>query len=382
MDQPGGSQTLDGETAHGVFPVKEVLDSYEELEVLGKRLADLQVKDSVTGQGQLIQVILVLPAQETAFHTKLDRALILDPYQALVARDLREKPPGFVDDGLRIEIGSPQGPPRSQTANHLGFNALDRSTPQIPALPQNQLGGYGHSDIRDRILQRVPEAVDADQKSGAGVNVHSSFEAPQVFLCKTWIGLGEYVSRSERTIELIQGRRSKSAIEGAADRHRGIGPKEKPRPGIEAGLGTLVLPDIEASSHQDVQSRMDGLQVLGKNTAQILYFFLPVCLSPVCTHQNLSRRLPGERASEARRRNVLVGCLKLLGSIGKDSGKGAVELLELAVEPKPPGLALESNLRWPRLVGQLGGLFKMYSYCHSYRQNLLGQIFLSLLLRL
>ena len=40
------------------------------------------------------------------------------------------------------------------------------------------------------------------------------------------------------------------------------------------------------------------------------------------------------------------------------------------------------NLRWPRLVGQLGGLFKVYSDCHSYRQNLLGQIFLSLLLRL
>ena len=39
-------------------------------------------------------------------------------------------------------------------------------------------------------------------------------------------------------------------------------------------------------------------------------------------------------------------------------------------------------MRWPRLVGQLGGLFKVYSYCHSYRQNLLGQIFLSLLLRL
>ena len=42
----------------------------------------------------------------------------------------------------------------------------------------------------------------------------------------------------------------------------------------------------------------------------------------------------------------------------------------------------EGRLRWPRLVGQLGGLFKVYSYCHSYRQNLLGQIFLSLLLRL
>ena len=37
------------------------------------------------------------------------------------------------------------------------------------------------------------------------------------------------------------------------------------------------------------------------------------------------------------------------------------------------------TLRWPRLVGQL---FKVYSDCHSYRQNLLGQIFLSLLLRL
>ena len=30
------------------------------------------------------------------------------------------------------------------------------------------------------------------------------------------------------------------------------------------------------------------------------------------------------------------------------------------------------KLRWPRLVGQLGGLFKVYSDCHSYRQNLLG----------
>ena len=30
------------------------------------------------------------------------------------------------------------------------------------------------------------------------------------------------------------------------------------------------------------------------------------------------------------------------------------------------------DLRWPRLVGQLGGLFKVYSDCHSYRQNLLG----------
>ena len=74
MDQPGGSQALDGETAHRVFPVKEVLDSYEELEVLGQGLADLQVEDSVTSQGELIQVVLVLPAQETAFHTKLDRA--------------------------------------------------------------------------------------------------------------------------------------------------------------------------------------------------------------------------------------------------------------------------------------------------------------------
>ena len=44
--------------------------------------------------------------------------------------------------------------------------------------------------------------------------------------------------------------------------------------------------------------------------------------------------------------------------------------------------AISEKLRWPRLVGQLGGLFKVYSDCHSYRQNLLGQIFLSLLLRL
>ena len=43
---------------------------------------------------------------------------------------------------------------------------------------------------------------------------------------------------------------------------------------------------------------------------------------------------------------------------------------------------LDWKLRWPRLVGQLGGLFKVYSDCHSYRQNLLGQICLSLLLRL
>ena len=28
------------------------------------------------------------------------------------------------------------------------------------------------------------------------------------------------------------------------------------------------------------------------------------------------------------------------------------------------------ELRWPRLVGQLGGLFKVYSDCHSYRQDL------------
>ena len=42
----------------------------------------------------------------------------------------------------------------------------------------------------------------------------------------------------------------------------------------------------------------------------------------------------------------------------------------------------KGQVRWPRLVGQLGGLFKVYSDCHSYRQNLLGQIFLSLLLRL
>ena len=74
VDQPGGSQPLDGKTAHRVFPVKEVLDTYEELELLGQGLADLQVEDSVTGQGELIQVVLVLPAQETAFHTKLDRA--------------------------------------------------------------------------------------------------------------------------------------------------------------------------------------------------------------------------------------------------------------------------------------------------------------------
>ena len=48
----------------------------------------------------------------------------------------------------------------------------------------------------------------------------------------------------------------------------------------------------------------------------------------------------------------------------------------------PHRVALYCRLRWPRLVGQLGGLFKVYSDCHSYRQNLLGQICLSLLLRL
>ena len=30
------------------------------------------------------------------------------------------------------------------------------------------------------------------------------------------------------------------------------------------------------------------------------------------------------------------------------------------------------EVRWPRSVGQLGGLFKVYSDCHSYRQNILG----------
>ena len=29
-----------------------------------------------------------------------------------------------------------------------------------------------------------------------------------------------------------------------------------------------------------------------------------------------------------------------------------------------------ARLRWPRLVTQLGGLFKVYSDCHSYRQDL------------
>ena len=47
-----------------------------------------------------------------------------------------------------------------------------------------------------------------------------------------------------------------------------------------------------------------------------------------------------------------------------------------------PREGIQRKVRWPRLVGQLGGLFKVYSDCHSYRQNLLGQIFLSLLLRL
>ncbi len=58
---------------------------------------------------------------------------------------------------------------------------------------------------------------------------------------------------------------------------------------------------------------------------------------------------------------------------------------ELHLEiPQVRGLRFypKSLVRWPRLVGQLGGLFKVYSDCHSYRQNLLGQIFLSLLLRL
>ena len=57
-----------------------------------------------------------------------------------------------------------------------------------------------------------------------------------------------------------------------------------------------------------------------------------------------------------------------------------VQLIQSRLYKLP--IIVHKQLRWPRLVGQLGGLFKVYSDCHSYRQNLLGQIFLSLLLRL
>ena len=40
------------------------------------------------------------------------------------------------------------------------------------------------------------------------------------------------------------------------------------------------------------------------------------------------------------------------------------------------------DLRWPRFVGQLGGLIKVYSSCRSCRQNPFASISLPLLLRL
>ena len=40
------------------------------------------------------------------------------------------------------------------------------------------------------------------------------------------------------------------------------------------------------------------------------------------------------------------------------------------------------SLRWPRFVGQLGGLIKVYSGCRSCHQHPFGSIFLPLLLRL
>ena len=46
------------------------------------------------------------------------------------------------------------------------------------------------------------------------------------------------------------------------------------------------------------------------------------------------------------------------------------------------GVYLSLALRWPRFVGQLGGLIKVYSSCRSCRQNPFASISLPLLLRL
>ena len=63
---------------------------------------------------------------------------------------------------------------------------------------------------------------------------------------------------------------------------------------------------------------------------------------------------------------ILLFCLALLVASG--------QLLRAehhnAEMPLDIGTRLELCVRWPRLVGQLGGLFKVD--CHSCRQNLLG----------
>ena len=59
--------------------------------------------------------------------------------------------------------------------------------------------------------------------------------------------------------------------------------------------------------------------------------------------------------------------------MGVDGG-GAL----LAVPEQPS----HRDLKWPRFVGQLGGLIKVYSSCRSCRQNPFESISLPLLLRL
>ena len=68
---------------------------------------------------------------------------------------------------------------------------------------------------------------------------------------------------------------------------------------------------------------------------------------------------------------VATPCVTKVGSgIPGDQISSAVRLTQVV------------DVRWPRFVGQLGGLIKVYTSCRSCRQNPFASISLPLLLRL
>ena len=73
---------------------------------------------------------------------------------------------------------------------------------------------------------------------------------------------------------------------------------------------------------------------------------------------------------------------KLLYSVGDPTIIGSGQLLQRGLYQIINGMLREALVRWPRFVGQLGGLIKVYSSCRSCCQNPFASISLPLLLRL
>lgn len=133
MNKARSAQRFHGRATHRIDAVQDVIDGQEKVEVITDGFSEHQIKNNVSSEFQLIEIILELISDPPPFDRSDERSRVAEHHRALVEWNLGQAKPASLDFCFGVKVGQRELPVWIESQDTLRFNASNAGSAKILA---------------------------------------------------------------------------------------------------------------------------------------------------------------------------------------------------------------------------------------------------------